>query len=204
MYFSDKVQNIDFDFAKGKACRMIITSEENTIRIFNREKACQMTAVLPIPNLNNKLKMVNIVYSRHYDIMYILLSNNEVWLYYTRTNPCTHLVVLNTYELMEPELFEDRIDESAQDKLIVCLNTVNVGTGELLRKHRAVEYGLDHLDKNEKSKCRCICLLDCEVIYWKLNGSFRTPAKSLLLLGLEVSSFVAFLLFMFFIALFSL
>lgn len=189
----DKVQKIDFDFAKGKTCRMLIISEENTIRIFNREKACQMTAVLPIPKLNNKLKMVSIVYSRHYDIIYILLNNNEIWLYYTRTNPCTHLVVLNTFALLEPfELFEAN-DESSMEKFSLGLKTSNVSAGELIRNHRAVEFGLDYLDKNDRAKCHCICFLDCEVTYWRIKGPYKTPTKSLLLLGLEVSSTLTYL-----------
>ena len=84
MISRDKICRIDFDYAKGRSCRMITVSEENTIRIFNRDQAYQLTAVLPIPILNNKLCMLSIVYSRYYDIIYILLSNSELWLYYTK------------------------------------------------------------------------------------------------------------------------
>jgi hypothetical protein len=63
---------------------MLTVSEENTVRIFHRDQAYQLTVVLPIPVLNNKLRMLSIVYSRHYDIIYILLSNGQLWLYYTK------------------------------------------------------------------------------------------------------------------------
>ncbi len=63
---------------------MLTVSEENTVRIFHRDQAYQLTVVLPIPVLNNKLRMLSIVYSRYYDIIYILLSNGQLWLYYTK------------------------------------------------------------------------------------------------------------------------
>ena len=83
-YFSDRIRSIDFDYSRGRSCRMIIVSEENAIRIFHRDQVCQLTAVMPIPKLNSKLQMTSIVYSRYYEIIYILLSNNEMWLYYTK------------------------------------------------------------------------------------------------------------------------
>ena len=63
---------------------MLIVSEENTIRLFNRDKAYQLTAVLPIPKLSNKSQMISIVYCRQYDLIYIMLDKNELWLYYTK------------------------------------------------------------------------------------------------------------------------
>ncbi len=63
---------------------MLTVSEENTVRIFHRDQAYQLTVVLPIPVLNNKLRMLSIVYSRYYDIIYILLNNGQLWLYYTK------------------------------------------------------------------------------------------------------------------------
>ncbi len=107
---------------------------------------------------------------------------------YNRTNPCTHLVVLEVSSLLEKnDLISDDIiitNEETENKNGFNNNLL---TAEVLRNHRAVAYNLDHLDKNEKCKCLCICLLDAEVIYWRPQGSLKPPTRNFLLLGIEVN-----------------
>lgn len=68
----------------NKSSRLITISEENSIRIFNRKNATQLTIVLPIPDINTVDQLKSIAYSRSVDTFYILLDNNEIWIYYTR------------------------------------------------------------------------------------------------------------------------
>jgi hypothetical protein len=63
----------------NKSSRLITISEENSIRIFNRKNATQLTCVLPKPDINSFQ-----AYSRSVDTLYILLDNKEIWIYYTK------------------------------------------------------------------------------------------------------------------------
>ena len=68
----------------GKSSRLITVSEENSIRIFNKKNASQLTCVLPIPNMNSLDQIHSIVYSRSIDTLYVLLENKEIWIYYAK------------------------------------------------------------------------------------------------------------------------
>jgi hypothetical protein len=68
----------------NKSSRLITISEENSIRIFNRKNATQLTCVLPIPDINSLDQLHSIAYSRSVDTLYILLDNKEIWIYYTK------------------------------------------------------------------------------------------------------------------------
>jgi len=68
----------------NKSSRLITISEENSIRIFNRKNAAQLTIVLPIPDINSIDQLKSIAYSRNVDTFYILLDNKEIWIYYTK------------------------------------------------------------------------------------------------------------------------
>jgi hypothetical protein len=68
----------------NKSSRLITISEENSIRIFNRKNATQLTCVLPIPDINSLDQLHSIAYSRSVDTLYILLDNKDIWIYYTK------------------------------------------------------------------------------------------------------------------------
>jgi hypothetical protein len=68
----------------NKSSRLITISEENSIRIFNRKHATQLTCVLPKPDINSLDQLHSIAYSRSVDTLYILLDNKEIWIYYTK------------------------------------------------------------------------------------------------------------------------
>ena len=64
--------------------RLITISEENSIRIFQRKTANQLTYVLPIPNISTLDQIFSIIYCRSIDTLYILLENKEIWIYYAK------------------------------------------------------------------------------------------------------------------------
>lgn len=56
-----------------------------------------------------------------------------------------------------------------------------------MRNHRAVEYGLNYLNRNDKSLVRCVSILDSMVQFWNEEGLCCPLVQSFLLLGLEVN-----------------
>ncbi len=106
------------------------------------------------------------------------------WLYLfyffeKRTNPCTHLAVLNVTDFLEPgqDLFTNDLNKLKSNNLLIH---------DIIKCHRAIAYDLDYLNKNEKAICFCIGLLDSEVTFWNVNGSCTPPCHLFLLLGLDV------------------
>ena len=76
----------------------MITTEQNTILLFNRDKAYQMTIVMPIPKLDSRTKMKSIIYCRTYDLLFILIDHNELWIYCTKyTYKC--YLMKNSFQL---------------------------------------------------------------------------------------------------------
>ena len=61
---------------------------------------------------------------------------------------------------------------------------------DLVKKYRAVEFGLNLIHRNKKPICYSIGCLEAEITYWNLNAQYQpnpvTLNQSFLLLGLEV------------------
>ena len=93
--------------------------------------------------------------------------------------------MLDTVSLLESEIFDEPSmgsnENEGQKK-----KSNNLVIHEVVKQHRAIEYGLDYLDKNDRATTRCICILDSEVIYWNVDGPNKPPQQIFLLLGLDV------------------
>lgn len=83
-----KIYTVHSNSADRKIHNKLLTlSEENTLRIYSKKadsKEIQMTSVLPIPVINELNRVVSIAYSPRTALLYILIENNDIWLYYTK------------------------------------------------------------------------------------------------------------------------
>ncbi len=61
---------------------------------------------------------------------------------------------------------------------------INEQMQNLALLHRAVDYRLLNFEK--PSECRCICILESRVIYYKEEGACCPVVQKFLLLGLQV------------------
>lgn len=84
LYFRDKINKIQLVSKEGKNTRVLACSEDNTVRIFNRDTAKPLTTVLPIPKTSTSAKITCLAYCRSSNIIYLLLNDHEIWLYYTK------------------------------------------------------------------------------------------------------------------------
>lgn len=80
--FSERISKLWLNSIKNK--RLITFGEENTIRIFRTDEPSQITIIMPIPILNREIKIKSICYSRLNDTIYVLLTNDDLWIYYTK------------------------------------------------------------------------------------------------------------------------
>jgi hypothetical protein len=206
----DKVNKIQLAFGKGKSTRVIASSEDNTVRIFNRDTTRALTTVLPIPK-SNSAKIHSCMYSRNCNILYLLLDDNEIWLYFTkylvvlfklwtvvklygrfylfyyRTSPATHICVWNALKL---QANKDNMENSKENKDTnkTCIRPpkpIQLTTQNLLVNHRAIEYGLFNHEK--PIDCTCICVIESPVIFYNEEGACCPIVKTFLLLGLQVN-----------------
>lgn len=67
-----------------KSARVISCSDDGTIRLFKRENAQLLSTILPIPKADFRAKILGIAYSRNSNTTYILLNDNDIWIYYTK------------------------------------------------------------------------------------------------------------------------
>lgn len=94
--------------------------------------------------------------------------------------------MLDTVALLESEVLSEQSEGNYEhDEKKKKSN--NLVIHEVVKQHRAIEYGLDYLDKNDRATCRCICILDSEVIYWNVDGPNKPSQQIFLLLGLDVN-----------------
>ena len=68
--------------------KLLTLSEENTLRIYSRKKRAsneiQVTTVMPIPVINDRNKVMAIAYAPSVSLLYILIENSDLWLYYSK------------------------------------------------------------------------------------------------------------------------
>lgn len=68
--------------------KLLTLSEENTLRIYSKKhhgsNEVQVTSVMPIPVINDKNRVMAIAFAPSISLLYILIENSDVWLYYTK------------------------------------------------------------------------------------------------------------------------
>jgi len=93
---------------------------------------------------------------------------------------------LNTNEIQDSlgDYYQSNKENRAQ-RLNALKRISNLIVQELIRTRRAIEYGLNYMDRNERSVCRCISVLDGIVIFYNEEGQCCPLIQSFILLGLE-------------------
>ena len=78
---------------------------------------------------------------------------------------------MNTNEIQYSlgDYYQNNKENRAQ-RLNALKRISNLIVQELIRTRRAIEYGLNYMDRNERSVCRCISVLDGIVIFYNEEG----------------------------------
>lgn len=105
----------------------------------------------------------------------------------TRTNPATHIQACNTFDIQDSAAdFEQVNDGKHALRLNSQKKVSNLIVQDLMRKHRAVEYGLNYSNRTDRSIVRCVSILDSVVSFWNEEGECCPLVQTFLLLGMEV------------------
>jgi hypothetical protein len=84
IYFSTDIRCLKRVSLSSKKDRILAIGEENIIRIYDADNGNHITVVMPIPNVVEKSQILATTYSRKTNSFYVLLENNELWVYFTK------------------------------------------------------------------------------------------------------------------------
>jgi WD40 repeat protein len=156
--------------------RLIARSEDSTIRVFKRDSAKSLTCVLPIPRINEFGHVRCIAYSRNSNIIYSLVDKSqELWIYFTKTNPATHIEVWHLNVIQEMQ-FDTELSNKYSMK--------NYGT---LSSHKTIDYRLVNNDVAQKITSACV-IESTPIKYFNGNDLHEDARDSFLLLGRQNGS----------------
>lgn len=151
--------------------RLIVRGEDTTIRVFKRDSAKSLTCVLPIPRINEFGHIKCIAYSRNSNIIYTLVDKSqELWLYFTKTNPATHIEAWNLSDFQEMQ-FD-----------IESLKKYSIKHYGTLSSYKTVDYKL--VNNDVAQEITSVCTIDStKIIYFNGNDLYEDDRVSYLLLG---------------------
>uniref|UniRef100_A0A6P8IQV6 Uncharacterized protein LOC116303278 n=1 Tax=Actinia tenebrosa TaxID=6105 RepID=A0A6P8IQV6_ACTTE len=84
------VRSMSLVTCDGKSSRVMAVGSDSSVRLLSRAGKT-LSTVLPPPTISPLTQVIDVTYSREFNIMYLLIDSQEIWVYYTRTNPATRL-----------------------------------------------------------------------------------------------------------------
>jgi hypothetical protein len=99
----------------------------------------------------------------------------------SRTNPSTQVA---TWKINN--VFDNIADANDANMALMLKKKANyLAIQDVLKRHRAVDVNL--INRNEKSKCSCLGVLESVVIFWNFEGPCTASSKTFLLIAFEVN-----------------
>ena len=135
-------------YSSEKSTRIMATGEDNSVRLFSQSTGKKLCTVLPPPTVTSLDHVISVSYDRKSNLVYMLVSHIEIWVYTTKTDPACRLAVLN---LDQPE------------RLIKSSNLSRSGS----QTSRSRSSNFDNLSssvpavksKEDKVQCNCLTML---------------------------------------------
>ncbi|XP_074609001.1 uncharacterized protein LOC141863385 isoform X2 [Acropora palmata] len=84
------VTSLSLVTCKGKSLRVMAIGNDSSVRLISR-KPRNLSTVLPPPAISPLNMVKDVAYNREFNMMYLLIGEQEIWVYYTRTNPATRV-----------------------------------------------------------------------------------------------------------------
>nr|KAG5708463.1 hypothetical protein BaRGS_026190 [Batillaria attramentaria] len=169
----NQVTRLQLEGCPGKSLRVLAVGEDSSVRLFARSNQKNLSTVLPPPSISPLQKILGVCYSREFNVIFVLINPQHIWVYTTRTDPACRIAVWDVHHIQAVHL---RSDGAAQDRANALL------PGNKAPSHRATENGLG----NELvSNCCCVCILKSSAMLWTDEGCCCPVRHSYLLLGLE-------------------
>ncbi|XP_048581685.1 uncharacterized protein LOC5517160 isoform X2 [Nematostella vectensis] len=84
------MRSLSLESCQGKSSVLMAVGTDSSVRLLSRQGR-SLTTVLPPPPISPLTQVLDIAYNRELSMMYLLIEEQEIWVYYTRTNPSTRL-----------------------------------------------------------------------------------------------------------------
>ncbi|CAH3154988.1 unnamed protein product, partial [Pocillopora meandrina] len=104
------VTSLSLVTCKGKSTRVMAVGNDSSVRLISRKRQ-NLSTVLPPPSISPLNILKDVAYNREFNMMYLLIDEQEIWVYYTRTNPATRVESWKLY------FIEDIHNQHSQDAL---------------------------------------------------------------------------------------
>ncbi|XP_060076269.1 uncharacterized protein LOC132555908 [Ylistrum balloti] len=169
----NRVTRLSLSGHEGKTTRVVSLGDDSSVRLFNRKTSKNLTTVLP-PHVVPALQSVmSICYSREFDVVFLLINPQEIWVYTSRTDPSCRIAVWNVHDLQLPYIVgsKGRGEERG------------TRTGPKgIPLHRATENGTGN---EVVCDCYSLCDLNSSATMWTDEGNCCPIRHTYLLLGME-------------------
>lgn len=109
-FFSAKIKNTELVQEQGFPPRLVIQSEDGTIRIASGSTGETLTTHLP---LIESEKIKNVAYSRSIDRLFVLTHHQEIYVVDTTINPCIIVDIWKAGERSKNSLFVSSHDNTS-------------------------------------------------------------------------------------------
>ena len=150
-----------------KSNRVIVVDSGNTIKLFASNERRKICTILPPPTVDFSKNILPCAHDREYNLVYILITISEVWVYTTKTDPACFLAVIDLWDDTQTGRYSRTMTSSNPDPPVV-----------------------PHL---AKPKCYCIEILPnfFEVQFLDANGELQTKCN-LLACGMDTGQIMLF------------
>uniref|UniRef100_A0A2C9M199 Uncharacterized protein n=1 Tax=Biomphalaria glabrata TaxID=6526 RepID=A0A2C9M199_BIOGL len=172
------VTHMSLHGSKNKSTRLLVVSEDSSVRLMARSSKKNLSTVLPPPCISPLEKVLSVSYSRDQNTMYLLVDSREIWVYTTRTDPSCRIATWEVSEL-QTKIKKSQLRPESVDNVAPVRFTFN----RQPIPHRATESGYG--GSQPISSCCCLAVLNSTALFWTAQGSQCTDQDSFLLLGLE-------------------
>ncbi|XP_041348822.1 uncharacterized protein LOC121368244 isoform X2 [Gigantopelta aegis] len=177
----NKVTSLSLVGSENKTTRVVATSSDSSVRLFARCSHKNMSTVLPPPSISPLQTVLNVCYSREFNVVFMLVNPRQIWVYTTRTDPACRIAIWDVHELQMLHFLQQTRNVSGTDKSLFrpSVSVINP-SGPLV--HRAVE---NCVGNEVISNCCCLSSINSSVMMWTEEGLACPIKHSYLLLGLE-------------------
>ncbi|KAL5018591.1 hypothetical protein ScPMuIL_004313 [Solemya velum] len=162
---------------EGKTTRLLTLGDDSSVRLFARSNQKNLTTVLPPPDISPLHSVLSICYTREFNVVFLLVSPSEIWVYTTRTDPSCRIAVWNIHAIQAKYVSgKAKPDASQSGGWSVSLY------GQGGTSYRATENGMGN---EVVSDCCCVCILNSSAMMMTEEGFCCPIRHTYLLLGLE-------------------
>jgi len=189
------VTSLSLVTCRGKSSRVMAVGNDSSVRLISR-KGQNLSTVLPPPPISPLNMVKDVAYNREFNMMYLLIDEQEIWVYYTRTNPATRV---ESWKLDFIENIHYRHSQDALQKSRASSPWPSEGnrspspvTGEssslgpsFYPPWEASGRELLLLARKEKVKITCLGILCSPIIMKTVEGEACPDATQLLMAGTQ-------------------